>query len=77
MRDSRNESSLDWSERLIESISSRKSVPPSATSSKPGLAARASVKAPFSYPNISDSRRLSGSAAQLISRNRPAAHREA
>ena len=45
---SRKLSNFDWSGSDIESISSRKSVPPSATSSRPGLAARASVKAPFS-----------------------------
>ena len=42
------------------------SVPPSATSTRPGLACTAPVKAPFSWPNNSLSSRLSCRAAQLM-----------
>ena len=41
-------------------ISSRNRVPPEATSIRPGLSRRASVKAPFSYPNSSLSNNCSG-----------------
>ena len=46
--------------------SSRKSVPPLAVSSSPGLSRTAPVNAPLQWPNISDSSSASGSAAQLI-----------
>ena len=36
-------------------ISSKNNVPPLADSNKPAFAPAAPVKAPFSYPNISDS----------------------
>ncbi len=53
--------------------SSRNSVPPCAAWKRPALACRASVNAPFSWPNSSDSRRDSGMAAQLTStKGRPA-----
>ncbi len=48
-------------------------MPPSAVSISPRLSACASVKAPFSCPNSSDSSRSGGSAAQLTSTKRPAA----
>ncbi len=41
-------------------ISSRNSVPPSASSNRPERSALASVKAPFTWPNISLSNTLSG-----------------
>ena len=47
-------------------ISSRKIVPLSASSNRPLRRASAEVNAPRSWPNSSDSSRLSGSAAQLI-----------
>ena len=50
-------------------ISSRKTVPPSATSSLPFLVAIAPVKAPFSCPNNSLSSSASGMAAQLMATN--------
>ena len=50
-------------------ISSRKIVPPWASSKRPFFSVRASVKAPGSWPNSSDSIRLSGSAAQLTLTN--------
>ena len=59
-------SSLAWSGIVISVSSSRKSVPPLAVSSRPGLSRSAPVKAPFRWPNISDSSSGSGSAAQLI-----------
>ena len=49
----------------ISEISSSSSVPPCASSNLPMRRATAPVKAPFSCPNSSDSRRLSGIAAQL------------
>jgi hypothetical protein len=55
--------------RLMSPISSRKSVPPSASSNRPFLRAVAPVNAPFSYPNSSDSISVSGSAAQLTFTN--------
>ena len=47
-------------------ISSRNSVPPSASSNLPSLRLVAPVKAPCSCPNSSDSRSVSVTAAQLI-----------
>jgi hypothetical protein len=46
-------------------ISSRKSVPRSATSNRPFFSACAPVNDPFSWPNSSDSKRFSLIAAQL------------
>ena len=44
-------------------------MPPSASSKRPFFGPCAPVKAPFSYPNSSDSIRLSGNAAQLTLMN--------
>jgi len=49
----------------ISVISSRKRVPLSAISKRPNFLATAPVKAPFSCPNSSLSRRFSGRAAQF------------
>ena len=49
----------------ISPISSRKMVPPSASSKRPGRERRACVKAPFSWPKSSLSRRSRGMAPQL------------
>ena len=46
-------------------ISSRKIVPPSASSKRPCRIATAPVNAPFSWPNSSLSTSVGGSAAQL------------
>jgi len=56
---------FSWASRGIEPISSRKSVPPSAASKRPGLLCAAPVKAPFSWPNNSDSMRDGDKVAQL------------
>ncbi len=53
--------------------SSRKNVPPSASSIRPRWRAWAPVKAPFSCPNSSLSSRFSDRAAQLMATNGPAA----
>ncbi len=53
--------------------SSRKSVPPSAASNLPLRRAKAPVKAPFSWPNSSDSSRLSVRAAQETATKGPPA----
>ena len=58
-------SSLTWVAGAISPISSRKIVPPSASSNRPSRRSAAPVNAPFSWPNSSDSSRVSGSAAQL------------
>lgn len=55
--------------RGISDISSRRMVPPSASSNLPGWAAMAPVKEPFSWPNRVASSMLSGIAAQLIAMN--------
>jgi hypothetical protein len=52
-------------------ISSRNSVPPSASSKRPLRALIAPVKAPFSWPNSSLSSRSAGIAPQLIGMNGP------
>src|SRR5580704_3260573 len=52
-------------------ISSRKRVPPSACSKRPELRVLAPVKAPFSWPNSSDSMRSRGIAAMLMATNGP------
>src|SRR5437870_9697863 len=51
-------------------ISSRKTVPPSATSSLPRFWVDAPVKAPFSWPNSSDSRSSSDRATQFTGMNK-------
>src|SRR4051812_3346821 len=56
--------SFAWSESGSSSTWSKKRVPPAAASRRPTLAAWASVKAPFSWPNSSDSSRSSGMAGQ-------------
>src|SRR5690606_38802289 len=61
--------SLTCSVAGISPISSRKSVPPDATSKRPGLSRSAPVKAPRTYPNSSDSSRFSGIAPQLTGTN--------
>ncbi len=53
----------------VSEISSRKSVPPSASAKRPRFSLTAPVKAPRSWPKSSDSRRVSGSAPQLIETN--------
>ena len=60
----------------ISPTSSRKRVPPLARSNRPGLRAVAPVKAPFSTPNSSASRSVSGKAPQLTATNGPAARPE-
>jgi hypothetical protein len=57
--------SLAWIDTGISPTSSRNSVPPSAVSSRPGLALMAPVNEPFSWPNSSLSNSDSVSAAQL------------
>src|SRR6266545_4226964 len=59
--------------RLMSPISSRKSVPPSASSNLPRRRATAPVKAPRSWPKSSDSISSSGTAAQLTSTKGPSA----
>jgi len=65
-------SSITWSilacrPGCISPISSRKRVPPWATSTSPFLSFFASVKAPASWPKSSLSSRVAGIEAQLIS----------
>jgi hypothetical protein len=62
-------SSLTWRLGGSSPISSRKSVPPSAVSTRPGLFATAPVKAPRTCPNSSDSSRFSGIAPQFTAMN--------
>ena len=50
-------------------ISSKNTVPPSASSNFPGLVVVAPVKAPFTCPKSSLSKRFSGMAPQLIDMN--------
>ena len=59
--------------RLISPISSRKIVPPSASSSLPALSRYAPVKLPRTWPNISDSSRVSVTPAQFTATNGPRA----
>ena len=60
----------------ISEISSSSSVPPVASSNLPMRRPTAPVKAPFSWPNSSDSSNCSGMAAQLIEMNGLSARRE-
>ena len=69
VRRSSTRSSFTCSMGLISPISSRNSVPPLASSISPSFWARASVNAPFSWPNSSLSSSSLGIAAQLISTN--------
>ena len=66
---------LAWVFRVMSPISSRNSVPPSASSNLPFLAVSAPVKAPRVWPNSSLSMSSSGMAAQLTSTNGPSARR--
>ena len=50
-------------------ISSRKSVPPSASSKKPGVALSAPVKAPRSWPKNCESKRPEAKAEALTATN--------
>ena len=69
-------SSLACRRTSISLISSSSSVPPSASSNLPMRRATAPVKAPFSWPNSSDSSRFSGIAAQLTAMNGLSARRD-
>ena len=69
VRLSSTRSSLTWVASGISPISSRKMVPPSASSNRPSRRSAAPVKAPFSWPNSSLSSSVSGSAAQLTAMN--------
>ena len=71
--DSSTRSSLAWASSWRSPISSRKSVPPSATSNLPIRRSVAPVNEPFSWPNISLSTRSLGMAAQLTETNGPLA----
>ena len=65
--------SFTWAATGSSPTSSRKRVPPSASSKRPGREAAAPVKAPRSWPKSSLSRRASGSAAQFTgTKGRPA-----
>ena len=75
-RVSRTRSSLTCVEGDISEISSRKMVPPSAASKRPMRLATASVKAPFSWPKSSLSRRLPLSAAHSTATKGPFARGE-
>ena len=68
-RVSRARRSLDWTAGERVPISSRKSVPPWASSNRPGREATAPVKAPFSCPKSSASASDSGSAEALTATN--------
>ena len=59
-------STLAWVSSGIVPISSRKRVPPLATSNRPFFAAIAEVNAPFVWPNNVDSSRSPGTAPVLI-----------
>ncbi|CAM4389489.1 hypothetical protein COSO111634_38455 [Corallococcus soli] len=62
----RTRKSFAWSISDMSPISSRNTVPSSASSNLPGLPATAPVKAPFSWPNSSLSRSVSTMAEQLM-----------
>ena len=62
-------SSLTCVAGVISAISSRNSVPRSASSKQPARRSVAPVNAPFSWPKISLSSSVSGIAAQLIATN--------
>src|SRR5438046_7899652 len=69
-------STLAWAERLMSPISSRNSVPPSASSNFPARSANAPVKLPFMCPNSSLSISSVGIAAQFTSTKGPRARGE-
>lgn len=58
-------SSFDWSDGANSPISSENSVPPFTSSNRPVRRNAALVKAPFAWPNNSDSSRVSGIEAQF------------
>src|SRR5712692_4916496 len=66
---------LVWSGGLKSAISSRKTVPPSAASSRPGLSLTAPVNAPRTWPKSSLSSRFSESVVQLTTTKGPSARR--
>ncbi len=68
---SRTRRSLACTDPGSSPISSRKSVPPDASSSWPGLLASAPENAPRAWPKSSLSASASGMAAQLIDTNGP------
>src|SRR5437899_1758590 len=70
-----NAEQLRLDRRVRSPISSRKSVPPAATSKRPRLRRSAPVNAPRSCPKSSDSASVSGSAAQLTATNGPSERR--
>ena len=69
--DSSTWSSLLWTSSGISAISSRKIVPPEASTNRPSRDSRASVNAPRRTPNSSASTSPLGSAAQLTWTNGP------
>ena len=68
-RSSSTRRSLTCVDGGISPISSRKSVPPSASSNRPSRRSAAPVKAPFSWPNNSLSSSVSGSAPTFTAMN--------
>ena len=73
MRSCSTRSSFTCVAGVISPISSRNSVPRSASSKQPCRRSAAPVNAPFSWPKISLSSSVSGIAAQLIATNGNAA----
>src|SRR3989454_521223 len=69
VRSSSTRSSFTCVAGAISPTSSRKIVPPSASSKRPSRRSAAPLKAPFSWPNSSLSSSVSGSAAHFTSRN--------
>src|SRR6476660_5640793 len=65
----RTRSSFTCIDSGTSSMSSRKIVPPSASSNRPGRSLIAPVKAPRSWPNSSDSISVSENSAQLTATN--------
>ena len=68
---SRTRRSFDWRRSGRSPISSRKNVPPEASSTSPTLSRTAPVKEPRAWPKSSLSRSASGMAAQLTATNGP------
>ena len=62
-------SSFTWTSGEMSPISSRNSVPPSASSNSPFFRRSAPVNAPFSYPNRVEPIRFCSMALQLATRN--------
>src|SRR5437667_2454189 len=69
VRSSSTRSSFTCVAGVISPTSSRKIVPPSASSKRPSRRSAAPVNAPFSWPNSSLSSSVSGSAAQFTATN--------